>query len=104
MSDEKDPAQVLEDAADWLLVNGRHREALTASDGSGCVMWALAGGSIECPNIRSMHSAETALNDHLRAHGSDGYVTWNRDTDDDFTVIDTLRHVAKDLRGKAVPS
>jgi len=33
-----------------------------------------------------------------RTRGEVKVYEWNDDTDDDFEVIDTLRHVAKDLR------
>lgn len=92
----KDAATVLEEAADLLLIRGVCRDGTWGvPGGSRCVMGAIGevlpahGQSIAC----------RALFNHLKTVGGmSNLAQWNDSTTDDFEVIDTLRHVAKDLR------
>ncbi len=92
---EKDAATVLEDAADLLLLEGRCRDSAYGDNGERCVLAAIADVSVgthrfnptQCP-------AWLLLKDRIPA----GVVLWNRETADDFEVIDTLRLVAKEIR------
>lgn len=105
---EKNAADVLEEAADILLIGGRvcRNPSMT---GMNCVMTAIFGAGAPEP-VRMV--AVDALHAHLVACGvrpdprSRNHLAaqWNDKTTDDFEVIDTLRHVAKDLRAKADPS
>jgi hypothetical protein len=82
-----DAATVLEDAADLLLIRGVGRGRLGIPGGQRCVLGALSevtGDSVD---------AHMAL---IRRVGS--VPTWNDSTPDDFEIVDTLRHLAKDLR------
>lgn len=113
-----DAAQVLEDAADVLLVNGRCR--LTGHSpytGSFCVLGAIAeavqpGWHHQCGarywNIVSTgdgRAAVAALARHLpvdlEADPEVRVYCWSDGTSDDDEVRDTLLLAAKDLRNEA---
>lgn len=126
MSD-KTPADVLGEAADLLLIHGRCRGEGSEEDGRFCVLGAMAeavhpGWVEDDPNYFQVVEANDAANRAMRALDRHlaldidrlpGYMLslpdlrvahWNdglRSEDDDFEVIDTLRHVAKDLRNEA---
>lgn len=97
-------AQILENAADWLLVNGRCRDSLTGPHGEGCVMFAMADGLETFPPPEARYLAERSLDRHLWTQGHLGLVSWNRDTEDDGEIRDTLLLVAKSLRSAVVPA
>lgn len=100
MSEATDAAQVLEEAADWLLVHGRCRDALTGPGGTGCVMYAVGMGGAKVTGDQFvalshplLDRAWTALCSYLGRSP----VQWNYTASDD-AVRDALLLVAKDLR------
>jgi hypothetical protein len=101
-----DPAQVLEDAADLMLVRGRARSVREDEAGGLCVVGAVCAASDGDPYavVSYAHPALPPIARHLGMDdGKDAFTgfqvaKWNDRTDDDFEVIDTLRHVAKSLR------
>lgn len=116
-----DAAQVLEDAADLLLIKGRCTIIGQDLDGRYCVLGAIAevqgryvlGDFNEEPIYNDEDPAVIALANHV-AHLVEGrgvrndrrpssrVYGWNDWLDlDDFEIIDTLRIVAKDLRNGA---
>jgi hypothetical protein len=113
-----DAATVLEEAADLLLIEGRRTDGYLFEhpeemDGPYCVVGAVskAAGLIgaDCFFEGYQHPAVVAVARHLgitekhREHSWGINVGgWNDATADDFEVIDTLRHVAKDLRNGAI--
>lgn len=118
-----DPAQVLEDAADVLLIHGRCRGfGKQPSTGQFCVLGAIAEvvqpGWDQFDRTAYFHvcdepeaqAAIEAIDRRLPATDfPSGFVTtrvydWNDVTEDDDEVRDTLLLAAKDLRGAAVPS
>lgn len=111
---EKDAATVLEDAADLLLIHGRAQLEGMDKHGAYCVLGAIKAAADEEDaaewyrlDSRAARVAVMAVARWLppRAKGvpRDRKVyEWNDGCDDDFEVIDTLRHVAKDLRNQAV--
>ena len=92
-----DPAKTLEDAADLLLIRGRARDQAYGPNGELCVMAAISEAARVWTPIQD--PAWIALKEVVAEP-----VIWNAETDDDFEVIDTLRHLAKDLRNAAVPA
>ncbi len=107
---EMDPATVLEEAADYLLIHGVRRGSMGYSFGAErCALGAIEialGGRLPYEAIVGS-SAAVALHDHLTAHQpwGDGCIpVWNDMSSDDFEIIDTLRHVAKNLRNEEVAS
>lgn len=104
MSTDLDPATVLEEAADLLLIRGVRRDGTAGSDDGGplCVL-----GAIHVVTNEDGAAIDLAF-DTFREHRFPGsrmctvVFNWNDSTDDDFEVIDTLRHVAKDLRNAAL--
>jgi hypothetical protein len=107
-----DAAQVLEDAADLLLTRGRCQNSGRSAAGEFCALGALyeviepgwwRGSSYTYWNVvDDEHPAAVALAAHLGdADHCWTIADWNDATTDDFEVIDTLRHVAKDLRNEA---
>lgn len=127
---ELDAATVLEEAADLLLIRGRCINSRQSNSNRGtasyCVMDAIAEvAGITGTEVRpawdlACDSAPAlAVADHLADMESlplwlrtlpaaDRLWNWNdihdANPENDFEIIDTLRLVAKDLRGKAVPS
>jgi hypothetical protein len=111
-----DTAQVLEDAADLLLVHGRCKTNAKDKDGRFCVVGAVMAARGH--NVLTGCVVMTVLNEQalgyadpalvpvaLHVDGSSNGLAaalWNDRTEDDFEVIDTLRHVAKDLRNSVV--
>lgn len=100
---DKDAATVLEDAADLLLIHGRCTHALRNNQGEHCALGAIyeAAGCLRDDGVNhnsATWDATTALIRHLE-HGDIAH--WNNHLADDFEVIDTLRHVAKNLRNQA---
>jgi len=112
-----DPATILEEAADLLLVHGRCKWRAMDDDGTFCVVGAVmaAQGVRMRPGLVMAQPGATeigagyfdpALVPLAKAVGTVGphvppgavVANWNDNTADDFEVIDTLRHVAKDLR------
>lgn len=95
-------AQVLEDAADWLLINGRCRDHLIdEATGAGCLIQAIgmaANAGETADGFRRERSAFRVLQGAINARKGTGVVRWNEQTVDDFEVIDTLRLIAKDIR------
>jgi hypothetical protein len=100
-----DAAQGLEDAADWLLVNGRCRDTLTDESGAGCVIQAIAQAVNPADDMVAGWRRENHVYRLFAKHSIDRFgrtpVSWNRDIVDDFEVIDELRLAAKDLRNTA---
>lgn len=111
-----DTATVLEEAADLLLMRGVNRTGTFghAPGGPRCVLGAI--GEVQgvadmdtCGKVEAVRAACTpaamAFRDHLREKlraVSLTFITeWNDATADDFEVIDTLRHCAKDIRNQA---
>lgn len=97
----KDPAAVLDEAADLLLVRGVCRDGTYGEPGGPrCVRGAMHEvGDVYCS------TAVHALYRHLDGQGVHTTVSrWNDTSTDDFVLIDTLRTVAKDLRNQAVPA
>jgi hypothetical protein len=115
-------AQVLEDAADLLLIHGRCTNGLlrSALTGSFCVVGAVGEAAGVDHWGAYSHPAVLAVADHLghaplpepdaglempRAFRGLKVGDWNDQTeDDDDEVRDTLLLVAKDLRNGAVPA
>ncbi len=114
MTTDKDPATILEEAADLLLIHGRCREALIEDDGSMCAVGALRAAGLGGADAFHPASSEAALDAYSEAvmalskrvelttpHGT--VVGWNNDlatTDDD--VRDAMLLAAKALRNEAV--
>jgi hypothetical protein len=113
---EKDAATVLEEAADLLLIHGRCQVHGHSQDGEFCVLGAIAEvvqpGWWKAPEAMHYWSVALrrkdvgwALQEHLHPDRAmlelADIAGWNDSTDDDFEVIDTLRHVAKGLRNEA---
>jgi len=120
-----DPATVLEEAADLLLLKGRCKVYGVDAKGRYCVLGAIAAvqgktwtdedeGAIyeDDPAVDALAATVGPLVDAFeRANGwgpcgkgvPSTYVYFWNDVlpDDDFEVIDTLRLVAKDLRNEA---
>lgn len=113
-------AQVLEEAADLLLIKGRCKIFGMTSREEYCVLGAIAAvqgvefGDNEGAIYNNEDPAVIALASHVtpevlayadRPFGDTPAIyvwTWNDLLDhDDFEVIDTLRIVAKDLRNSA---
>lgn len=100
---EKDPATILEEAADLLLIRGVRRDGrYGVAGGPRCTVGALeevvGPGTVSQVRDR-MWPAKRALIWHLQAEGHSGVICdWNDSSSDDFEVIDTLRLVAKQLR------
>src|SRR5688572_14867461 len=95
-------ADALDNAADWLLVNGRCRDNARGADGSGCVIAAIYCGNVtEHGGIEEVDAAFDAQN-YINQRVSGGIVRWNERADDD-EVRDTLLLAAKDLRAEASP-
>lgn len=97
----KDPATVLEDAADLLLIHGVVRNGgYGVVGGPRCAVGAITEvcGGFMC----GIGSALGPLFEHVYEQHGVSVAVWNDATKDDFEVIDTLRHVAKDLRNAAV--
>jgi hypothetical protein len=101
-----DVAQTLEDAADLLLIRGVERGGTYgAPGGPRCVVGAISevaglkgAGHLD----QSTRPIRQAVRSHLAAHGKSANLPdWNDTSADDFEVIDTLRHVAKDIRNEA---
>jgi hypothetical protein len=113
MTDELDPATVLEEAADLLLIHGRNRGQTIAPDGSLCILGAIERALGQRPMPMALmtydHPARIALERHLAkcedpdAEGRASCWGWNDRTDADDEVRDTLLLVAKDLRNEAQP-
>lgn len=112
---EMSPAQVLEDAADLLLIHGRCTGQGKSDDGRLCVLGAMtlaAGGDLENwadldlrpPAVAALRSLAPRLTTIAKTQIEKVYL-WNddRDTTDD-DVRDTLLVTAKDIRNEAVPS
>jgi hypothetical protein len=97
MTEPKDAATVLEDAADLLLIHGRSLDAAIAADGSMCVIGAVRRASPWSWLAGS--EALEAIYPRLPT-GYCGIATWNRRATDD-EVRDTLLLAAKDLRNEA---
>jgi len=107
-------AQALEDAADYILVNGHRQDGLygggtdSASEGvvnaPACAMGALYAGihwTLMYSSAMPAHAYATdRLTEHVQAaFGKDVYIpTWNDTCSSAGEVIDTLKSVAKDLR------
>lgn len=116
-------ADVLDRAADALMIYGRCRTRLSDEEGRMCALGAIAFS--EGVEIGDLHvddaeaiavcynaAASRQLGRYLVAHGlrpapevssdPDLYVnrvwSWNDSTDDDGEVIDQLRRCAKELR------
>lgn len=119
MTQTADVAQVLEDAADLLLIHGVRRDGSSGYpdwvEGEKVPLCAFGGMCVAADALIasqpdpwvSCDLSSVAL-DAFEAHffGADKGTPlhtfkWNDATDDDFTVIDALRHVAKDLRNEA---
>ena len=106
-------AQIIEDAADLLLIHGRTIAEGVDRAGRLCVLGAVSQAKGLDPR-EWMFQAKTAevqaISNAVRARmpsGLDGHPhiaivwRWNDCTVDDFDVIDTLRHIAKDIRNEA---
>lgn len=98
----KDPAAVLDEAADLLLVRGVCRDGTYGEPGGPrCVRGAMheVEGTLFCtPAVKALYR-------HLDGQGIVMPVSvWNDTSTDDFVLIDTLRTIAKDLRNQAVPA
>ena len=98
---EKDPAQILEDAADLLLIRGVRRDGTAGihePSGPLCAYGAVLTAAEQ--RVAAEIRAFDALEEHLFGECKDcGRVfDWNDKSGDDFEVIDTLRLVAKQLR------
>lgn len=109
MADEMDPATVLEEAADLLLIHGRCKGQLRDDDGRFCVIGAItAATGIDVKQDSYLEAGEVMQGAAVAAvvpwigSGSAQVWQWSDRTTDDFEVIDTLRLVAKDLRNAAV--
>jgi hypothetical protein len=123
--DEKDAATVLEEAADLLLIHGRCTLDAKDRHGRHCVVGAVMaarGFDVRVGAVTNT-SAELLAAGHEGVGYKDPAVRilarhvppqefgttpgatvgcWNDNTEDDFEVIDTLRHVAKSLRNGEV--
>ena len=105
-------AQTLEDAADYILMHGLHRGAVSNDEGRYCAIGTIYQ---VCPDddvleegLMVAEKACDALDRHLRATGVItrpsivGHISpvaeWSDASEDDFVVIDALRHCAKDIR------
>lgn len=123
---DKNAADVLEEAADLMLVHGRGKYEGRSSGGTYCVLGAMAeavdpgwwqNAAVD-PLDKYLYFAivRARAAEPLRElagrvpHGSledlsdkpeEAVYLWNDGTDADFEVIDTLRSVAKDLRNEA---
>lgn len=101
---EKNAADVLEEAADLLLIRGRCRDGTYGRPGGPrCVVGAMS--EVSDINLNTVtiypepiYSAWSAVADSV----GKSVTTWSDQIEDDFEVIDTLRHIAKDLRNEAV--
>lgn len=109
--DPLEVAQVLEEAADILLINGRCVYDARDDQNRFCVVGAIMAargydvvvGPVTQTYPRPFGSGYTdpavaAIERHL---GVNNAGVWSDETEDDFKVIDTMRIVAKDLRNNA---
>jgi hypothetical protein len=106
-------AKVLDDAADWILVNGWVRGTLENDKGNVCALGALRGVvfGTQAPTLDIMDSAKgflyaiasEAFEDHLSERfGTHSVPFWNDDqAADEFEVMDEMRRCAKGLRERA---
>lgn len=120
MAEEMDPATVLEEAADLLLIHGRCK--LEGEDGTGklCVLGAIGKvrglrhwstaidppfGMVVPPEILPLtrYAAQRLWDSGRPAPPTPAAIySWNDGSDDDFEIIDGLRHVAKEIRNGEV--
>ena len=107
-------AQILEDAADFILMRGLCRGELADYDTKQyCTIGAIYQVSPADEDNQPSVAGEACdvLERHLRAQGVplpdlvEGMLTpvaaWSDNSSDDFEVIDALRHCAKDIRNSA---
>lgn len=108
-------AQLLEDAADYILARGLYRGELRGFGGQYCTIGALYQMTPEADrNHQVPNEAVNVLERYLRAQGMplsanrEGQLhpvaEWSDNSTDDFEVIDALRHCAKDIRNSLTPS
>ena len=116
MPDTKDPATVLEEAADLLLIRGRSI-GTEGEDGEVCVLGAIgvvreddafawcSGDLNDDPAVQAISQRIGQWSTDDVWNGTDPDVvnvfTWNDSTRDDDEVRDTLLLAAKDLRNEA---
>ncbi len=102
MTDTMDIATVLEEVADLLLMRGVCRTGSYGDPGGPrCVMGALAevlGLNTETASSRDSVWRHPAVDVLFDAVPDRNLIEWNDASEDDFEVIDTLRHLAKDIR------
>ncbi len=103
---EQTPADVLDAAADLMLIRGVERGGFGwEEDGPRCPLGAIAeamGIAETCAYSQlTDNPAATALALHLDVLGGWSIPGWADRTTDDFDIIDACRHAAKNLRAVA---